>query len=90
MTEQQALNGAEFFKCQAYKVKKKSGTSIYKYATTYMWTKSPIKELEKEYETIVLIADFRKKGQAIRLILAQIAKVVCFKTLDNTDTLCIP
>ena len=62
MTEQQALKGAEFFKCQAYKVKKKSGTSIYKYAITYLWTKAPIKEFSNEYELVVLIADFGEKG----------------------------
>jgi len=63
MTEQQALKGAEFFKCQAYKVKQKSGTSIYKYATTYMWTKEPIKAFSKNYELVVLIADFGKRDR---------------------------
>jgi hypothetical protein len=63
MTEQQALKGAEFFKCQAYKVKKKSGTSIYKYAMTYLWTKAPIKEFSDEYELVVLIADFGERDR---------------------------
>ena len=90
MTEQQALKGAEFFKCQAYKVKKKSGTSIYKYATTYLWTKEPIKEFSREYELVVLIANFKENRQAIRLIIAYIYDPVCLESLDNTDTLCIP
>lgn len=63
MTEQQALQGAEFFKCQAYKVKKKSGTSIYKYATTYLWTRAPIKQFSRDYELVVLIADFGERGK---------------------------
>ena len=90
MTEQQALKGAEFFKCQAYKVKKKSGTSIYKYAMTYLWTKAPIKEFSDEYELVVLIADFKENGQAISLIIAYIDDTVCFETLDITDTLSVP
>ena len=37
--------------------------------------------------------DFRiieVKGQPVRLILTYIYDYVCFETLDNTDTLCVP
>jgi hypothetical protein len=60
MNEQQALYGAEYYGCQAYKLRKRSNHSIYKYAYTYMWTREPINALKNDYDEIVLIADFEK------------------------------